>query len=577
VVAGYDVGLIAASCLIGMMGAYAALTVLPASGAPRRQTVIRLAVATLLLTTTVCGVFLLTLNVEFPHLGSELPWSATLESLAFAMAGAAGAILTVALGSPTARNAALAGSFLSSAISCTVFVSMSGLAAPSLLAYDLSRVLLAMAGGSTLCAGGLWLFTRTDGGIVGIASPALVAASLVLVSVMSLSAILPFSDWAVVSATPGSIAFHPVTIVFGSELAVTLVSDLLGAGVDRQAATLAERENERLRQLTESTFEALLIHRDGVVLDANARLCELVGLPLSALKGHAVATFVPGTENATLISPTTGKPQALEIEIKVEGALPLPMEILSRDIPYAGGIARVTALRDISGRRAAEEQIRFLAQHDPLTGLLNRAQFGDIIARRLALTKRDDMPVAVYCIDLDRFKNINDTLGHQAGDMLLKQVAERLLHTIRASDTLARIGGDEFILLQPCASQPESAAQLAKRLIDAISEPFDLDGNQACIGASIGIALGPHDGGQPDELIRNADIALYRAKTSGRGGFCFFKFGMDTLLRQRRDLEQRIGQAIVNGGFELAFQPFFSAAGVDSIRGFEALVRWHTG
>jgi diguanylate cyclase (GGDEF)-like protein len=197
-----------------------------------------------------------------------------------------------------------------------------------------------------------------------------------------------------------------------------------------------------------------------------------------------------------------------------------------------------------------------------------------VIARQLALSKRDSIPIAVMCIDLDRFKNVNDTLGHAAGDLLLKQVAERLLSNIRESDTVARIGGDEFFLLQTAAMQPEGSGNLAARIIEKLSEPFDLDGNQVTIGASIGIAIAPQDTTFLEVLIQDADVALYRAKTLGRGNFCFFKAGMDTMLRQRRELEQDIIRAIATGGFELAFQPLFSAARSEQVEGFEALLRW---
>lgn len=215
-----------------------------------------------------------------------------------------------------------------------------------------------------------------------------------------------------------------------------------------------------------------------------------------------------------------------------------------------------------------------LAHHDALTGLANRGLFCEIMARQLALAQRDGTSIAVFCIDFDRFKSINDTLGHHAGDLLLIQAAERMRMAVRDCDTLARIGGDEFLLLQTSVSQPESAAHLAGRLVATLTEPFDLDGQQGCIGVSIGIALSLHDGRHVDELIKNADIALYRAKMSGRGRFCFFKSSMGALLRQRREMEQEIALAIAGDGFDLAFQPWFGGDRYRTVVGFEALLRW---
>ncbi|HLJ05845.1 MAG TPA: EAL domain-containing protein, partial [Acetobacteraceae bacterium] len=391
---------------------------------------------------------------------------------------------------------------------------------------------------------------------------------------LSLMSVLPFSEWQMAAATPGAMAFRPVIVVFLSELGVSVTLGLLGTGVDRQIATQFARENERLRQLSESTFEALVIHRDGTVLDANSAFCSLVGRSLSEIEGEPVDRFVPAAKDLSLVSPVTGRPEPLEIEIAGADNTPLPVELLSRDIPYTGGAARVTALRDIRERRAAEQRIWYLAQHDLLTGLPNRAHFNDVMTRQLALSKRDGIPLAVFCIDLDRFKHVNDTLGHAAGDLLLKQVADRITAIIREGDTLARIGGDEFVLLQTGAAQPEGSAQLAQRVIDRLTEPFDLNGSSATVGASIGVALAPQDADKADELVSYADIALYRAKANGRGAYCFFKTGMDTLLRQRRELEQSIARAIGAGEFTLDFQPLFSGESTDQLIGFEALLRW---
>ena len=142
------------------------------------------------------------------------------------------------------------------------------------------------------------------------------------------------------------------------------------------------------------------------------------------------------------------------------------------------------------------------------------------------------------------------------------------------ADTVARIGGDEFVLLQTAASQPEASEQLARRLIEKLSEPFDLDGNGITIGASIGVALAPQDSCDSAVLVQNADIALYRAKATGRGTYCFFKAGMDTVVRERRELEHDIACAFADGDFQLAFQPLFSGVGFGDTIGFEALLRW---
>jgi diguanylate cyclase (GGDEF)-like protein len=177
------------------------------------------------------------------------------------------------------------------------------------------------------------------------------------------------------------------------------------------------------------------------------------------------------------------------------------------------------------------------------------------------------------CIDLDRFKAVNDTHGHQAGDRMLQLVAERILANIRAGDAAARIGGDEFIVLLTAIVRRDSITQLAQRLIEQLSEPFDLGGYEARIGASIGIAVGPQHGTVAEVLITNADIALYRAKADGRGDFCFFEIGMDRLTQERRALEQELRQAVADGAFEVVFQPEFDLQ-TNEINVLEALLRW---
>ncbi len=329
----------------------------------------------------------------------------------------------------------------------------------------------------------------------------------------------------------------------------------------------------RLRELSDSTFEGLMIHREGKVLDANAAFCSMVGLPLDAVSGAPVAAFANVWAETLSAPPDLSVPEVREIVVTTGNGEPLPVEIRSRDISYASGPARVTALRDIRERRAAESRIHFLAHHDVLTGLANRFLLHDIATRELALSQSLSRSSAVLCIDLDRFKTVNDTLGHQSGDLLLKEVASRIRENIRDTDIAARTGGDEFIVVQTKCLQPSDAAQLARRLVDRLSEPYDLDGQRVSIGASVGIALQPQDGTQVDVLLKYADLALYRAKALGRGSFCFFEAEMDTLQRERREMEQDLAQAIAAGRMELFFQPLFGAEG-EEIVALEALVRW---
>ncbi|MFM9940995.1 MAG: putative bifunctional diguanylate cyclase/phosphodiesterase [Hyphomicrobiaceae bacterium] len=228
--------------------------------------------------------------------------------------------------------------------------------------------------------------------------------------------------------------------------------------------------------------------------------------------------------------------------------------------------------RDISEQRRADEQIRFLARHDQLTGLANRVVFNEVIESECARVRRG-ATIAVMCLDLDRFKYVNDTLGHPVGDKLLQSVAARLKATLRGTDTIARLGGDEFAIVQVQAEQPAGAAHLAQRIIESIGEPFEIDGHQVVIGASVGISVSPDDGTDADSLMRNADLALYRAKSEGRRTYRFFESGMDAVAQERRMLELDLRSALIRDEFDLHFQPLLDLK-TNTVTACEALIRW---
>lgn len=231
----------------------------------------------------------------------------------------------------------------------------------------------------------------------------------------------------------------------------------------------------------------------------------------------------------------------------------------------------LVAVVDITERRKAEARIAHMAHHDGLTDLPNREYFQERLKQ--ALDQAGGRPVGVLYIDLDLFKNINDSFGHPAGDRLLKQVAERLSTAVRGANLAARLGGDEFAVILAADISPNEASACATLLIDMLKAPYDIDGQEMVIGASIGIALSPGDGTTSEELMRNADMALYRAKSDGGGVHRFFEREMDLQAQKRRDMELDLRRAFANGEFELHYQPLVSIAS-DRISGFESLLRW---
>ena len=230
-------------------------------------------------------------------------------------------------------------------------------------------------------------------------------------------------------------------------------------------------------------------------------------------------------------------------------------------------------MRDLQERRLAEETIRRLAHHDPLTGLPNRTALRERLDENLAEAQLNGWTFAVLCLDLDRFKEVNDLYGHGAGDQILRMTADRLSLSLSHAEFAARVGGDEFAILQSEGLQPEAAAALASKLIEAFAAPFDLDGSGTDVGVSIGIALYPDDGTTAEQLLANADMALYRAKGDGRGGASFFEPDMDLAVRRRRRLSQEMRVALQGNQFELLYQAQVKIPAAELI-GFEALLRW---
>ena len=240
--------------------------------------------------------------------------------------------------------------------------------------------------------------------------------------------------------------------------------------------------------------------------------------------------------------------------------------------PMTGG-GWLATHEDITERRRAEEKIAHMARHDALTDLPNRVLLRERLEHELKRVKRGES-LAVLCLDLDHFKSVNDTLGHPVGDELLKVVADRLRHCTREPDTIARLGGDEFAIIMTAVGQPSDAATLSRRVRDSITKPYDLDGHRVVIDISIGISIAPLDATDTDQLLKNADMALYGAKADGRGAYRFFEPEMDARMQQRRELEMDLRQALINGEFELHYQPLVNLQSND-ITGFEALLRWN--
>jgi diguanylate cyclase (GGDEF)-like protein/PAS domain S-box-containing protein len=258
--------------------------------------------------------------------------------------------------------------------------------------------------------------------------------------------------------------------------------------------------------------------------------------------------------------------------LKTDGAR-IDVAIFARALTHENVPATLIAAVDITERKRAEARVAHMAHHDALTGLPNRVLLRQRMEDAVVRMRRTGKGVATLCIDLDNFKSVNDTLGHPYGDLLLQRVAERIRGVVRDDDTAARLGGDEFAILQTNVVEPAEAEALARRFLAEIGEPFDIMGHLVLIGASVGIALGPGDGEDADKLLKNADMALYRAKADGKGAFRFFEAEMDARAQARRRLETELRQAMLAGALEIHYQPLVKLASSE-VTGLEALLRW---
>jgi diguanylate cyclase (GGDEF)-like protein/PAS domain S-box-containing protein len=349
----------------------------------------------------------------------------------------------------------------------------------------------------------------------------------------------------------------------------------------REAAEQARREAEaaatRLSSVLESTMDSV------VVLDRDWRVTYLNGNAERAMRdrnpriGLSLWEIFPD-EAEGIFARNYRRAMEQQVPVAFEEyvhALGCWLEVHA--YPAADGIS--IFFRDVTERRKAEqerliaqERIAHMARHDGLTSLPNRIFFREQLERAL-LDSRHGARAAVHYLDLDGFKAVNDTLGHPAGDALLRQVADRLQQCVRGSDTVARFGGDEFAIIQTAIRSNEDADELARRIVAALSAPFELDGQQVAIGTSIGVAFVPEDGGNPDELLKAADMALYRAKGDGRGVHRFFEPGMDESIRARQVIKLALREALARDEFELHYQPLINL-GTGAISCFEALLRW---
>jgi diguanylate cyclase (GGDEF)-like protein/PAS domain S-box-containing protein len=358
----------------------------------------------------------------------------------------------------------------------------------------------------------------------------------------------------------------------------TTVFDITGRKQVEQALRDSE---ERYRQLVELSPDAILVHAEGRLVFANSAAVRLFGAekPQDLLGRRAIDLVHPQSrelvkeQGRKIREERVSVPPVEQLILRLDGSA-LDVEVAAMPFIYQGKSAIQVVIRDITLRKLAEEQIRSLAYHDPLTALPNRILFSDRLAMAVAQAYRQKHKVGVLFIDLDRFKSINDSLGHAMGDKLLRVVAKRIQSCMREGDTVSRLGGDEFTLVLPGLQESTDAARAAEKVLTALRLPFRLEGRELFVSASVGISLYPDDGLDIEALLRNADVAMYRAKEQGRDGYQLYAAGMNARAFERLSLEHSLRRAVSQGELSVFYQPVTRA--VDrGVRSVEALARWH--
>ncbi len=360
------------------------------------------------------------------------------------------------------------------------------------------------------------------------------------------------------------------------------IANLRSDSARRQAEIGLRASEERYHMLFENGTDAIALAdaETGELLDVNHAMEKLVGSSKAKMIGKSQKILHPPEPSAHAVSRslqlhrTSRKGESIETRILRKDGTTRDVEIRASTMELDGRKVLLGFFRDISDRKHYEERLEYQANHDSLTGLPNRKILSDRLAQSVSHSRRAGKWAAAMLMDLDRFKIVNDSLGHDAGDEILREMGRRLSNMMRSGDTVARLGGDEFMLIFPELSSEEDTVLLARKYLGAISRPVKVVGREISVSASLGIVIYPRDGESPSSLLRNADVAMYRAKELGGNGFQFYSSEMNERMLQKLELENGIRRALDRSEFELHYQPKVDLRH-GHIVGVEALIRWN--
>jgi len=513
-----------------------------------------------------------------PGNGAGYSIQVTLLSLVFAVT-IVGIGLGIALSGGGRLLAAIGGAVVGIGVATMHYTGMMALELPARISWSPGIVIASIVIGSAL--GALALVVASGRDSLGRSAAAAVLLTLAIVShhFTGMGAVTLIPDPTIMfeelSISPTVLSF----LIAGSAVVILSVA-LSIASMDRRAESALNRQKMLLDTALENMSQGLcLFDAEGRIQLFNKNYAtmllrtesELRGrLLLDVLKAQKAAGRWHGDPPEEFFARLIADAQAGRGATRVLQHRGRSMRTVTQPMKSGGWVA---TFEDITEWEQAQAQISHMARHDSLTGLPNRTLFREELERALHMVKRTDQ-LAVLCLDLDHFKKINDSLGHPVGDELLKQAAARLRQCVGPGDTVSRLGGDEFAIVQFCnGCEPSAVPALASQIVEVVAAPYEIDGHHLVIGVSVGISLAPEDGDNPDELLKNADLALYRAKADGRGTYRFFEAGMDARAQARRLLELDLRLALQRDEFEVHYQPIRDIASGEIVV-CEALVRW---
>ena len=491
-----------------------------------------------------------------------------------------GAGLAIGVQQPFKHSALLGGAVVGAGIAAMHFIGMAALEVPGRLKWSGDLVGLSIVLGIMFAGGALFVAQRREDWRTFLMAAGLLTLAIVSMHFTAMGAIEIIPDPTQV-ADPLAISSHSLALTIGGTAAAILGMCLVGAISARKSELRLRDQKVLLDAALQNMSQGLcMFDATGRIVLFNERYRELMDVPAEFLQGRSLLdlfrhrkttgefTGDPDEFFDRIISQARDRKWDSKIMESARGRV-----LRVCDSPMGDG-GWVATYEDITEWRNAQAQIAHMARHDPLTDLPNRTMLSEAMEQALRRVARN-WQVAVLCLDLDHFKDVNDSLGHPIGDDLLKVVGQRIDDCIRETDTLARLGGDEFAILQvETRDQPTDPAVLASRLVDVLSVPYEISGHQVVVGVSIGVSVAPADSTDVNQLLKNADMALYRAKADGRGTYRFFEPEMDARAQERRALELDMRAALVRGEFEVYYQPIHE---LDSgrILAFEALARWN--